>query len=320
MTIEGQGRAIERFDQALGSGSLHHAWLLAGPRGVGKARFARIAATRLLAQAAGPPVMLSGINTPADHPIARYLAAGSHPDFRWLKREVNEKTGSLFRNISVDQIRKLGSFFASTTSLSPWRAVVIDSVDDLEREGANALLKMLEEPPANSLFLLVAHNPGRLLPTIRSRCRKLDFHSLDDDVMMSVLRRELPQSGESDLARLVAVAGGSVGRALSFAGLDLAPLEAAALAIFNDGDPTNARRAKLGNGLSGKAGADRYTAFLQLVPGLIAREARGLSGPRQARALDAYARARQTAAVALRLSLDPAATAFHLGSILASVA
>ena len=160
----GQDRAIGRFRDALDGGSLHHAWLLAGPRGVGKAMFAHQAAARLLAEAAGPPVTTPGIETPSDHPIARYLAAGSHPDFRLVERELNDKGDGLRRNISVAQVRKLGTFFASTTSLSPWRAVIIDSVDDLEREGANALLKMLEEPPANSLFFLVAHASGTTAP------------------------------------------------------------------------------------------------------------------------------------------------------------
>ena len=131
--ILGQDRAVARFREAMDSGSLHHGWLLAGPRGVGKASFAREAATRLLANAAGPSVTLPGIGTPGDHPVARYIAAGSHPDFRWVERELNVKTDTLKRNISVDQVRKLGDFFANTTSLSPWRAVVIDSVDDLER-------------------------------------------------------------------------------------------------------------------------------------------------------------------------------------------
>lgn len=320
VTLDGQDRAVSRFREALDSGALHHAWLLAGPRGIGKASFARLAATRLLANAAGPPVNLNALETPGDHPVSHYIAAGSHPDFRWVEREINEKTGVLRRNISVDQVRGLGAFFANTTSLSPWRAVVIDSVDDLERESANALLKMLEEPPGKTLFLLVAHNPGRLLPTIRSRCRRLDFQTLDDDVMASVLRRELPQASDADVLRLIAIADGSVGRAIGFAGLDLAPLEAAALAILREGDPTNARRSKLSSGLTGKAGADRYAAFLQLVPRLIAREARGLHGAHQIRALDAYAKARETSAVAQRLSLDPAAAAFELGTILAAIA
>ena len=157
------------------SRKLHHAWLLAGPRGVGKALFAQAAARAVLAEAAGPPVDLPGLETPDDHPIVRLVDAGSHPDLR-ARAARTTKTGELARNISVDQVRDAQrSCSASTPSMSPWRAVVIDSVDDLEAPAANALLKMLEEPPANSLFLLVSHAPGRLLPTIRSRCRMLDF-------------------------------------------------------------------------------------------------------------------------------------------------
>ena len=316
--IVGQDRAVAQFTDAMRSGALHHAWLLAGPRGVGKASFARAAALRLLAEAAGPPVDLPGLDTPADHRIAHLLAAGSHPDYRELER-LERTTGGLARNISVEQVRSLGDLLGATPFLSPWRAVVIDAADDLEPSGANALLKMLEEPPAKCLFLLVAHNPGRLLPTIRSRCRRLDFQTVDDDAMTSILIRELPGRSMDEIARLVSLAGGSAGRAIAYAGLDLAPLETGALAILREGDPSNARRSKLAQGMSAKAAAERYAAFLQLVPSLIAREARQLDGPRQERALDAYARARETAAIAQRLSLDPAATVFQLGSILASV-
>lgn len=316
--IVGQDRAVAQFTDAMRSGALHHAWLLAGPRGVGKASFARAAALRLLADAAGPPVDLPGLDTPADHRIAHLLAAGSHPDYRELER-LERTTGGLARNISVEQVRSLGDLLGATPFLSPWRAVVIDAADDLEPSGANALLKMLEEPPAKCLFLLVAHNPGRLLPTIRSRCRRLDFQTVDDDAMTSILIRELPGRSMDEIARLVSLAGGSAGRAIAYAGLDLAPLETDALAILREGDPSNARRSKLAQGMSAKAAAERYAAFLQLVPSLIAREARQLDGPRQERALDAYARARETAAIAQRLSLDPAATVFQLGSILASV-
>jgi DNA polymerase-3 subunit delta' len=179
---------------------------------------------------------------------------------------------------------------------------------------------MLEEPPANCLFLLVSHTPGRLLPTIRSRCRKLDFAPLDDGAMTSVLLDALPSANTSERARLIASAEGSPGRALAFAALDLAPIEEQALTILREGDPTNARRSKLAQVLGLKAAADRYAAFLDLVPSLIAREARGLSGAERDRALEAYARARKAVALAPRLSLDPAATTFQLGSILASVA
>ena len=318
--IAGHDKAIGQFLGAWNSGSLHHAWLLAGPRGVGKASFAMDAAERVLAEAAGPAVAAAGLETPEDHPVGRLVAAGSHPDFRLLERLVNERTGNLARNISVDQVRALGELFAVTPALSPWRAVVIDSVDDMEASAANALLKMLEEPPANCLFLLVSHVPGRLLPTIRSRCRRLDFQPLDDDAMTSVLERELPDLVAAERARLVPVANGSVGRALAYASLDLVPLEEQALAILREGDRDNARRSKLSQALGPKAAAERYAAFLDMAPALIAREARGLDGPARRRALDAYTRARETSRLAPRLSLDAAATVFHLGTILASVA
>jgi len=317
--IYGHNRAVEQFTAAWQSRTMHHAWLLAGPRGVGKAAFAHAAVRRILGEAAGPPVDLPGLETPAEHPMVRLVEAGSHPDLRILER-LERPTGGLARNISVDQVRTLAPLFGSTPFMSAWRAVVVDSADDLEAPAANALLKMLEEPPANCLFLLVSHTPGRLLPTIRSRCRKLDFAPLDDDAMTSVLMEQLPTANAAERDRLIASAEGSPGRALAFAALDLAPLEEEALAILRQGDPTNARRSKLAQSLGLKAAAERYAAFLDLVPSLIAREARGLNGAQRDRALEAYARARQASVLAPRLSLDPAATAFQLGSILASVA
>ena len=318
--IVGQDRAVEQFLSAWKSGAMHHAWLLAGPRGVGKASFAMAAAERILAEAAGPPIAAEGLETPEDHPVGRLVTAGSHPDFRLLERIENKSGTGLARNISVDQVRELGELFAVTPALSAWRAVVIDTVDELEAAGANALLKMLEEPPANCLFLLVSHVPGRLLPTIRSRCRRLDFRPLPDDAMTSVLERELPDLPPAERSKLLPLAGGSVGRALAFASLDLAPIEEQALAILREGDRDNARRSKLAQALGPKAAAERYAAFLDMAPSLIAREARNLDGQARRRALDAYARARETSRLAPRLSLDPAATVFQLGTILASVA
>jgi DNA polymerase-3 subunit delta' len=320
VSLFGQDRAIAVFETARASGSLHHAWLLAGPRGVGKARFAEMAALRLLADAAGPRVEAPDLETPADHRVAHLFAAGSHPDFRLLRREVNAKTDTVRRNITIDQVRKGSELFGLSPSLSPWRAMVIDSLDDLEPAAANALLKVLEEPPPNCLFLLVSHAPGRLLPTIRSRCRRLNFAVLGDDAMTSALAQALPERTPAERAALVLLAGGSVGRALAFAEHDLAPLEAEATAILRGGDRDNARRSKLASALALKAAAPRYAAFLELVPALIARAALDMEGGAQVRALDAYARARELAALAPRVSLDPAATTFQLGNILASVA
>ena len=317
--IVGQDRAVDQFSAAWRRGALHHAWLLAGQKGVGKATFAREAATRVLADAAGPEVDAPGLSTPEDHRIARLVEAGSHPDLRWLERLTNEKTNNLARNITVDQVRQLGDLFDLTPALSPWRAVVIDSIDDLEKSAANALLKMLEEPPANTIFFLVSHAPGRLLPTIRSRCRRLDFQALDDDAMTSVLSSRLELT---DRVRngVLAAAGGSVGRAIALANLDLVDVEAKALEILRKGDPTNKRRSDLASELGKRGAGERYSAFLEILPSVIARESRGLSGASRQRALEAYARTRELVAVAPRLSLDPSATVFQLGGILASVA
>lgn len=318
--IVGQDRAVAQFAAAWTRRELHHAWLLAGQNGVGKASFAREAATRVLADAAGPPVDEPGLGTPADHRIARLVEAGSHPDLRWLVRLVNDKTGNLARNITVDQVRGLGDLFDLTPALSPWRAVVIDSIDDLEKSAANALLKMLEEPPANTIFFLVSHSPGRLLPTIRSRCRRLDFQSLDAEALTSVLSMALPELKEFDRDRAIAAAGGSAGRAIALAQLDLVTLEDKALKILRQGDRTNSLRCSLASDLGKKSAGDRYAAFLEILPSVIARESRTLAGAPRLRALDAYAQARELVSVAPRLSLDPASTVFQLGGILASVA
>jgi len=318
--IVGQDRAVGQFSDAWRRGALHHAWLLAGPRGVGKATFAREAATRVLADAAGPPVDAPGLETPEDHRIAKLVEAGSHPDLRWLERLVNDKTNNLARNITVDQVRSLGDLFDLTPALSPWRVVVIDSIDDLEKSAANALLKMLEEPPANTIFFLVSHSPGRLLPTIRSRCRRLDFQSLDDGAMTSVLAKSLPDQKDFERARVIAIADGSAGRAIALAELDLVNLEEKAIKILRQGDPTNGRRSDLALELGKRGAGDRYAAFLEILPSVIARETRSLTGAPRLRAVDAYARTRELVAIAPRLSLDPASTVFQLGGILASVA
>ena len=318
--IVGQDRAVEQFLTAWRRGSMHHAWLLAGPRGVGKATFAKAAATRVLAEAAGPEIEAPGLATPQDHRISRLVEAGSHPDLRQLERLVNEKTNSLARNITVDQVRSLADLFDMTPALSPWRVVIIDALDDLEKSAANALLKMLEEPPPNCLFLLVSHAPGRLLPTVRSRCRKLDFQTLGDDAMAAILAEKMPELPAAERDGTIAAAAGSAGRALALAKHDLVSLEQAAIRILREGDPTNKRRSNLVGELGKRGAGDRYSAFIDLLPSVIAREARTLDGAARQRAVEAYARTRELVVIAPRLSLDPAATVFQLGGILASVA
>lgn len=322
MTILGQDRAVAAFREAMESGSLHHAWLLAGPRGVGKGSFARAAARRVLAQAGGPPVDLPGIETPPDHRMVRLIDAGSHPDFRLIKREAHEtgtRKGELRRGIVIDQVRKLQELFAVAPSLGDWRVAIIDCMDELEPQAAQALLKTLEEPPTKCLFLLVSHSPGRLLPTIRSRCRRLDFTTLDPASMDEVLATKVPKLSAEERAQLIPLAGGSIGRAIDFSELDLGPLAEQALAILRQGDPDNSRRSRLASSLALKAAAPRYAAFLDMVPPLLAAEARGAEGARRLRAAEAYEQARETASLAPRLSLDPASTIYALATIMAGV-
>jgi DNA polymerase-3 subunit delta' len=196
--------------------------------------------------------------------------------------------------------------------------VVIDTADDLERPGAsNALLKNLEEPPAGTVFLLISHAPGRLLPTIRSRCRMLRFDPLDDAEMRAALVDAGVASNEID--ELIRVGQGSPARALAMAGLDISGLDKA-LAELAQGDASNAVRAELARSLSLKAAQERYEAFLERAPSFIAAAARTRSGEALRTALDAHDAARNLTASALGLSLDAQGTVFEMAGIVARLA
>ena len=318
--LHGHDAAVAAFRSGLDTGRLHHAWLIAGPQGIGKALFADMAAARLLAEQAGPAVGAPGLELPEDHRIAKLIAAGSHPDFVRLERLTKESGTELARSITVDQVRSLQRLFATTPSLSPWRAVVIDSIDDLERNAANALLKNLEEPPANSVFLLVSHAPERLLPTIRSRCRVLRLSPLKSDVMAAALRSALPDAEEEEIMSLVETGQGAPGRAIAFRGLDIRSLDETMERLVREGDPTNARRSALAQGLSLKSAQARYEAFLDRAPSLIATQARRRSGASLAQALSLWERASELASSARHLSLDPQSTVFELAGMLAALA
>lgn len=318
--LYGHESAIAAFRAGLDSGRLHHAWLIAGPEGIGKALFADKAALRVLASGAGPPVAVEGLDVPDDHPMAKLAAAGSHPDMMRLERLTKEGGTELARSINVDQVRSLQRLFATTSSMSPWRAVIIDAVDDLERGAANALLKNLEEPPPNTVFLLVSHAPERLLPTIRSRCRILRLSPLGPDAMTSALRAALPDAEEEEIRALAEAGQGAPGRAISFRGLDIEGLDAAMSELVREGDPTNARRSKLAQSLSLKSAQPRYEAFLSRAPGLIAATARQRRGPALAEALALWERASGLAGSAKHLSLEPQSIVFELAGMLAALA
>jgi DNA polymerase-3 subunit delta' len=320
-SLYGHDSAVAAFRDALDSGRLHHAWLISGPEGVGKALFAAKAALRVLAQGQGAVDSL-GLDVPDDHPAARLASAGSHPDLMRLERLAKESssTGELARSISVDQVRSLQRLFNTTASLSPWRAVIVDSIDDLERNAANALLKNLEEPPPSSVFFLVSHAPERLLPTIRSRCRLLRLSRLDGDAMTSALRAVLPDSDDKEISDLVLAGDGSPGRALAWRGLDVAGLDRSMTELIREGDPTNGRRSALAQSLALKSAQPRYEAFLARAPSAIAAEAKGRSGPALADALKAWERAQGLASSARGLSLEPESVVFEIAGMLASLA
>jgi DNA polymerase-3 subunit delta' len=312
------------FAAALSGGLLHHAWLFAGPEGIGKASFARAAALRLLAEAAAPGTLPPGFDVPENQQARRLIEAGSHPDYREIRRlpKETDKTGQeLARSITIAQVRGLLPMFAMKPSLSPRRVVLIDAIDDVERPGAsNALLKSLEEPPAGTIFILISHAPGRLLPTIRSRCRTLRFDPLGDTDMRTVIQTHLGQATDAEIAALVRAGAGSPGRALGFAGLDLAALDDALAAIARDGDRSNARRVKLSKALAPKAAQPRYEAFLDRAPAFIAESARGQHGERLRVALDSYDAARALSTTARALSLDAQGTVYEMAGLVAKLA
>ena len=226
LQIFGQNAAQTTFLDAYTSDRMHHAWLLTGPRGVGKATLAWTIGRFLLATppaeedglfGAPPPPTTLAIDP--DHPVARRIAAGAEPGLKSITRSENEKTGRMRDVISVEDIRSLAGFLQLSAAEGGRRVVIVDTADEMNPQAANALLKMLEEPPARATLLLVSHQPSALLPTIRSRCRVLRLGTLGPADMASALEQAGVEAGDTT-AGLSELSGGSVGAAVRLSLLD----------------------------------------------------------------------------------------------------
>jgi len=287
--LYGQEAAERAFLDAFTTGRLHHAWLITGPRGVGKATLAWRIARFLLATPDpggddglfGAPPPPASLDIPPDHPVAQRLRALSEPRLCLLRRQPNDK-GVMSAVITVDTMRKLKDFLALKAVDGGRRAVIVDAADEMNVSAANALLKLLEEPPADTVILLVSHQPTALLPTIRSRCRELRCAPLGPDAMSQALAQagaEAPGEGSSEAAPLAELAGGSVGEALRLTSMDGLETYAEIVALFATLPRLDRGRAlKLAESCAGKANRERFDLVLSLLDQFLARTARTGAG------------------------------------------
>lgn len=265
MSQTGEGGPWEQWRAALAGPRLHHAWLLAGKRGLGKSAFADRAARELLAQ--------EGLPTAAgDHPDIIRLVHPPKDDKEAAKRDEG-KPYEVKRNIPIDLVRSMQQRLTTRPTLGDRRVIIVDPADDMEKNAANALLKSLEEPPSGTFFLLVSHQPARLLPTIRSRCRVLRFSGLPDAEVESLVARSAPEAESATIAAAVAAAAGSPGVALRFVELELGKIDELVRQILSRGDPDFALRGKLAAEIGTRPDRERIQAILDLARAIVAEQA-----------------------------------------------
>jgi DNA polymerase-3 subunit delta' len=273
----GQEAAEAAFLEAYTSGRLHHAWLITGPRGVGKATLAWRLARFLLAEPASPDAGLFGepeapttLDIAGAHPVAHRIAALSEPRLKLIRRAWDEKKGALKTQIGVEEARELKGFFQMSAAEGGRRVVIVDAADEMTPSAANAVLKVLEEPPARAVLLLISHQPARLLPTIRSRCRELRLAPLRPEAMAEALA----QAGvEVDRPEALAeLSGGSVGEAIRLTNLDGLATYGRLVGLFAPRlDRPGAIR--LAEAAQGRANEPVFDLILRLIDLLLARAA-----------------------------------------------
>ncbi len=285
-TLFGQDAAEATFLDAWAAGRMHHGWLITGARGVGKATLAWRIARFLLSTPGqgddglfGAPQPPATLDVPADHPVSHRISALAEPGLFLLRRVWDEKRRALKTVITVDEVRRLKSFFNLSATDGGRRVVIVDSADEMNPNAANALLKLLEEPPANAVLLLVAHQPSRLLPTIRSRCRELRLTTLGPDDMAAAMNAAGAETSQPQA--LAALSGGSVGEAIRLAQLDGLTLYAEIVALLSTLPRLDRPRAlKLADSAAGKGSETRFDLILRLFDLFLSRLARtGIIGP-----------------------------------------
>ncbi len=266
--------------RAIGSGKMHHAWLIAGPQGIGKATFAYRAAMAMLAVPSERDAFGESLAVPAQSVAARQVKALSHPGLLVIRRQYNIKDKRFPQSISVEEVRRLRSFLGHRGAESAWRVVIVDSADELNINAANALLKSLEEPPRQTLFLLVTSEPGRLLATIRSRCRTLSLAPLQANDLQRATAQALAAAGREiktgeATATLMALADGSVRRFLSLNSDDgLALYEQIYGLVAGLPEVRWAKVHQLADSISGASAEVRFELFFELLLDLLARAVR----------------------------------------------
>lgn len=312
MTLLGHDEAWREWRAAIGQGRMHHGWILAGRKGMGKATFAAAAARELLA--AGGSVWTD----PRNHPDILDLQPLPDSDDEERKR-AEGKAFKVKRNISVDQVRVLQKRLNTRPTLGERRAVIVDAADDLERGAANALLKSLEEPPAGTMFLLVAHRIGRLQATIRSRCRVLRFPELSDAEVGSVLDAEPALTADARAAAL-AIACGSPGAALDFAARGLTTAFGLMRQILDSGDPEFALRGALLSEIGQRPDRDQQGAVIEAARTIVANAAATADRASAARMIEAHAMLARLLAQAPTANFDATTLMLQIGGLLASVA
>jgi DNA polymerase-3 subunit delta' len=312
MSYVGHDEPWRAWRAAMTGDRMHHGWILAGKRGVGKMPFALAAARELVAEPGVP-------QPPGMHPdiiVLTHLPANADEE----KKRVEGKPYQTKRSIAVEQIREMQQRLITRPTLGSKRAIVIDPADDLEKPASNALLKSLEEPPIGTYFLLVTHRPGRLLATIRSRCRQLRFPAVGDGEIDAILLRETPGADEAARHAAIAAARGSPGAAIAFVEQNLGALHKLMRKIVTQGDPGFELRGELAAAMGARPDRERQLAALELARGVIADAMHGAPHARIPGIVEAHAELVRLSVQAPTYNFDAGLLVMEIGGLLAKAA